>query len=56
MGNSFKIIDLFPVCVTGDLQAYTLRPVTTTAGINTGVVVGSGTGQSFQVFVIIIIF
>nr|CAG4651326.1 EOG090X0DMT [Simocephalus serrulatus] len=38
-----------PVCVTGDLQAYALRPVTTTAGLNsTGVVVGSGTGQSLQ--------
>lgn len=40
------------VCVTGDLQAYALRPVTTTAGLNsTGVVVGSGTGQSLQVSV-----
>nr|CAG4639523.1 EOG090X0DMT [Daphnia magna] len=38
-----------PVCVTGDLQAYAIRPVTTTAGLNsTGVVVGSGTGQSLQ--------
>jgi len=37
-----------PVCVTGDLQAYTLRPVTTTAGLNTGVVVGSGSAQSLQ--------
>jgi len=36
------------VCVTGDLQAYTLRPVTTTAGLNTGVVVGSGSAQSLQ--------
>ncbi|XP_046446707.1 cyclic AMP-responsive element-binding protein-like isoform X3 [Daphnia pulex] len=40
---------LIKVCVTGDLQAYALRPVTTTAGLNsTGVVVGSGTGQSLQ--------
>jgi cAMP response element-binding protein len=38
-----------PVCVTGDLQAYALRPVTTTAGLNAGVVVGSATGQSLQV-------
>nr|CAG4648884.1 EOG090X0DMT [Polyphemus pediculus] len=37
-----------PVCVTGDLQAYALRPVTTTAGLNAGVVVGSATGQSLQ--------
>nr|CAG4636513.1 EOG090X0DMT [Eubosmina coregoni] len=39
-----------PVCVTGDLQAYALRPVTTTAGLNTstGVVVGSGSSQSLQ--------
>nr|CAG4637350.1 EOG090X0DMT [Ceriodaphnia reticulata] len=38
-----------PVCVTGDLQAYAVRNVTTTAGLNsTGVVVGSGTGQSLQ--------
>ncbi len=38
------------VCVTGDLQAYAVRNVTTTAGLNsTGVVVGSGTGQSLQV-------
>jgi len=39
---------LLKVCVTGDLQAYTLRPVTTTAGLNTGVVVGSGSAQSLQ--------
>jgi len=39
-----------PVCVTGDLQAYALRPVTTTAGLNTstGVVVGSSSSQSLQ--------
>lgn len=37
------------VCVTGDLQAYALRPVTTTAGLNTGVVVGTGSAQSLQV-------
>nr|CAG4643501.1 EOG090X0DMT [Ilyocryptus agilis] len=37
-----------PVCVTGDLQAYALRPVTTTAGLNSGVVVGSSAGQSLQ--------
>nr|CAG4648244.1 EOG090X0DMT [Moina brachiata] len=37
-----------PVCVTGDLQAYALRPVTTTAGLNTGVVVGSSAAQSLQ--------
>lgn len=37
-----------PVCVTGDLQAYALRPVTTTAGLNSGVVVGSSAAQSLQ--------
>jgi len=38
-----------PVCVTGDLQAYALRPGTTTAGLNTGVVVGgTGSAQSLQ--------
>lgn len=37
------------VCVTGDLQAYALRPGTTTAGLNTGVVVGgTGSAQSLQ--------
>lgn len=41
---------LIKVCVTGDLQAYALRPVTTTAGLNTstGVVVGSSSSQSLQ--------
>jgi len=39
---------LLKVCVTGDLQAYALRPVTTTAGLNTGVVVGTGSAQSLQ--------
>nr|CAG4650483.1 EOG090X0DMT [Sida crystallina] len=38
-----------PVCLTGDLQAYALRPVTTTAGLNAGVVVGTGTAaQNLQ--------
>ena len=37
------------VCLTGDLQAYAIRPVTTTAGLNAGVVVGTGTAQSLQV-------
>jgi len=37
-----------PVCLTGDLQAYAIRPVTTTAGLNAGVVVGTGTAQSLQ--------
>lgn len=48
--TNFFIVSLVAVCVTGDLQAYAIRPVTTTAGLNsTGVVVGSGTGQSLQV-------
>lgn len=34
-----------PVCLTGDLQAYALRPVTTTAGLNSSVVVGTGTAS-----------
>ena len=39
------------VCLTGDLQAYALRPVTTTAGLNSSVVVGTGTasGPGLQV-------
>nr|CAG4638053.1 EOG090X0DMT [Chydorus sphaericus] len=37
-----------PVCVTGDLQAYALRPSTTTAGLNSSAVVGSNAGQSLQ--------
>ena len=40
------------VCVTGDLQAYALRPVTTTAGLNQGVVVGTGSAQSLQVTIL----
>nr|CAG4638736.1 EOG090X0DMT [Cyclestheria hislopi] len=39
-----------PVSATADLQTYTLRPVSTTAALNAGVVVGTGTatGQSMQ--------
>ena len=48
--NSLSLSFFLSVCVTGDLQAYAVRNVTTTAGLNsTGVVVGSGTGQSLQV-------
>jgi hypothetical protein len=46
----FPFFRVCVVCLTGDLQAYAIRPVTTTAGLNAGVVVGTGTAQSLQVY------